>query len=94
MELAEQVDPEEWHRILDRFFQILTDGVHRFEGTINSGAGQYALELDGARRRIQEASIRCHRDVTPTCRGRLEKEPCEASANGLTCITPLRRGCG
>jgi hypothetical protein len=22
MELAEQVDPEEWHRILDRFFQI------------------------------------------------------------------------
>jgi Double zinc ribbon len=30
MELAEQVDPEEWHRILDRFFQILSDGVHRF----------------------------------------------------------------
>jgi ribosomal protein L40E len=35
MELAEQVDPEEWHRILDRFFQILADGVHRFEGTVN-----------------------------------------------------------
>ncbi len=31
MELAEQVDPEEWHRILDRFFQILSEGVHRFE---------------------------------------------------------------
>ena len=31
LELAEQVDPEEWHRILDRFFQILADGVHRFE---------------------------------------------------------------
>ncbi len=30
MELAEQVDPEQWHVILDRFFQILTDGVHRF----------------------------------------------------------------
>ena len=29
MELAEQLDPEEWHTILDRFFQILTDGVHR-----------------------------------------------------------------
>jgi len=25
MELAEQVDPEEWHRIMDRFFQILSD---------------------------------------------------------------------
>ena len=23
MELAEQLDPEEWHAILDRFFQIL-----------------------------------------------------------------------
>ena len=29
MELAEQIDPEEWHRILDRFFQILADGVQR-----------------------------------------------------------------
>jgi Double zinc ribbon len=35
MELAESVDPEEWHRILDRFFAILADGVHRFEGTVN-----------------------------------------------------------
>src|SRR5512139_961937 len=25
MELAEQVDAEEWHRILDRFFHILSD---------------------------------------------------------------------
>ena len=29
MELAEQVDPEEWHRILDRFFQILSERVRR-----------------------------------------------------------------
>ncbi len=35
MELAEQLDPEAWHEILDRFFQILSDGVHRFEGTVN-----------------------------------------------------------
>ncbi|HVP32487.1 MAG TPA: zinc-ribbon domain-containing protein, partial [Steroidobacteraceae bacterium] len=27
MELAEQLDPEEWHAILDKFFAILTDGV-------------------------------------------------------------------
>jgi class 3 adenylate cyclase len=39
MELAEQVDPEEWHTILDRFFQILADGVHRFEGTVNIYTG-------------------------------------------------------
>ena len=35
MDLAEQVDPEEWHKIMERFFAILSDGVHRFEGTIN-----------------------------------------------------------
>ena len=39
MELAEQVDPEEWHRILDRFFAILAEGVHRFEGTVNQYTG-------------------------------------------------------
>jgi class 3 adenylate cyclase len=39
MELAEQLDPEEWHTILDRFFAILTEGVHRFEGTVNQYTG-------------------------------------------------------
>ena len=29
MDLAEQADPEEWHKIMDRFFAILSDGVHR-----------------------------------------------------------------
>ncbi len=48
MELAEQLDPEEWHRILDRFFQILTDGVHRFEGTINQYTGDGIMALFGA----------------------------------------------
>jgi class 3 adenylate cyclase len=48
MELAEQVDPEEWHAILDRFFQILTDGVHRFEGTVNAYTGDGIMALFGA----------------------------------------------
>jgi hypothetical protein len=39
MDLAEQVDPEEWHKIMDRFFAILSEGVHRFEGTINQYTG-------------------------------------------------------
>jgi hypothetical protein len=37
MDLAEQVDPEEWHKIMDRFFAILSEGVHRFEGTVTPG---------------------------------------------------------
>jgi class 3 adenylate cyclase/tetratricopeptide (TPR) repeat protein len=48
MELAEQVDPEEWHKIMDRFFAILTDGVHRFEGTINQYTGDGIMALFGA----------------------------------------------
>ncbi len=48
MELAEQVDPEEWHVILERFFQILTDGVHRFEGTVNQYTGDGIMALFGA----------------------------------------------
>src|SRR5207344_661863 len=34
MDLAEQVDAEEWHGVMDRFFGILADGVHRWEGTV------------------------------------------------------------
>ena len=51
LELTAQVDPEEWHRILDRFFQILADAVHRFEGTVNqyTGDGDHGA-LRGAHR--------------------------------------------
>ena len=48
MELAEQLDPEQWHSILDRFFAILTDGVHRFEGTVNQYTGDGIMALFGA----------------------------------------------
>ena len=48
MELAEQLDPEEWHAILDRFFAILTEGVHRFEGTVNQYTGDGIMALFGA----------------------------------------------
>src|SRR6202158_4951640 len=48
MELADQLDPEEWHKILERFFAILTDGVHRFEGTVNQYTGDGIMALFGA----------------------------------------------
>jgi class 3 adenylate cyclase len=48
MELAEQVDPEEWHKIMDRFFAILSEGVHRFEGTVNQYTGDGIMALFGA----------------------------------------------
>jgi class 3 adenylate cyclase len=48
MDLAEQVDPEEWHKIMDRFFAILSEGIHRFEGTINQFTGDGIMALFGA----------------------------------------------
>ncbi|MFQ5514482.1 MAG: adenylate/guanylate cyclase domain-containing protein, partial [Myxococcota bacterium] len=48
IELAEQTGPEEWHAILDRFFQLLTDGAHRFEGTVNQYTGDGIMALFGA----------------------------------------------
>src|SRR5262245_65462026 len=47
MELAEQLDPEEWHRIIDRFFTVLAAGVHRFEGTVNQFTGDSLMERIG-----------------------------------------------
>jgi class 3 adenylate cyclase/tetratricopeptide (TPR) repeat protein len=48
MDLAEQVDPEEWHRVLNHFFEIMADGVHRFEGTVNQYTGDGIMALFGA----------------------------------------------
>lgn len=48
MELAEQCDPEEWQRIMDRFFSILCAGVHRFEGTVDKFTGDGIMALFGA----------------------------------------------
>ncbi len=48
MELAAQVDAEALHRILDGFFTILAEGVHRFEGTVNQFTGDGIMALFGA----------------------------------------------
>ncbi len=48
MNLAEQLDPEQWHAILDGFFRILSGAVHRFEGTVNQYTGDGIMALFGA----------------------------------------------
>ena len=48
MDLAEQVDPEDWRRIMDRFFTILAEGVHRFDGTVDKFTGDGIMALFGA----------------------------------------------
>jgi class 3 adenylate cyclase/tetratricopeptide (TPR) repeat protein len=48
VELSGALDPEEWHRVLDGFFQVLAEGVHRFEGTVNQYTGDGIMALFGA----------------------------------------------
>ena len=48
MDLAERIDAEEWTRIMDRFFAILSDGVHRFEGTVDKFTGDGIMAIFGA----------------------------------------------
>lgn len=46
--LAEQAGAEAWHTILDRFFSILSEAVHRYEGTVNQYTGDGVMALFGA----------------------------------------------
>jgi adenylate cyclase len=48
MDLAEQHDPEEWRRIMQRFFSILADEVRRFEGTVDKFTGDGIMAVFGA----------------------------------------------
>src|SRR2546428_12729065 len=48
MDLAEQLDPEVWSDIMQRFFRILADGVERFEGFVDKFTGDGIMALFGA----------------------------------------------
>ena len=61
MELAERLDPEQWHRVMDGFFAILSDGVHRYEGTVNQYTGDGIMALFGAPLALEDHAQRaCH----------------------------------
>ena len=46
--LAERLDPEEMHGIMDRCFQLLLPEVHQYEGTVNQFTGDGIMALFGA----------------------------------------------
>jgi class 3 adenylate cyclase/tetratricopeptide (TPR) repeat protein len=48
MDMAEQVDPEEWREVMQHFFSLLSDGVRRFEGTVDKFTGDGIMALFGA----------------------------------------------
>jgi len=46
--MAEKLDPEQVHQVMDGCFKILIDEIHRFEGTINQFTGDGIMALFGA----------------------------------------------
>ncbi|MCA1845222.1 MAG: AAA family ATPase [Actinobacteria bacterium] len=48
MDLAEGTDPEDWARVMDEFFRVLSDGVIRFGGTVDKFTGDGIMALFGA----------------------------------------------
>ncbi|HEX8689546.1 MAG TPA: adenylate/guanylate cyclase domain-containing protein, partial [Solirubrobacterales bacterium] len=48
MDLAEERDAEEWREMMQRFFSILADAVHRFEGTVDKFTGDGIMAVFGA----------------------------------------------
>lgn len=59
--LADKLDPEEVHQIMDGAFKILMDEIHRFEGTINQFTGDGIMALFGAPMAHEDHAQRaCH----------------------------------
>jgi class 3 adenylate cyclase/tetratricopeptide (TPR) repeat protein len=46
--IADKLDPEEVHQIMDGCFKILMDEIHKYEGTINQFTGDGIMALFGA----------------------------------------------
>src|ERR1051326_7394453 len=59
--LAEKLDPEDVHGIMDRCFRILLDEVHRYDGTINQFTGDGVMALFGAPVALENAPERALR---------------------------------
>ncbi len=56
--IAEQIDPEEAHALMDRCFDVILGEVHRLEGTVNQFTGDGAMALFGAPVALEDAPRR------------------------------------
>ncbi len=56
--LAERVDPEEMHALMDRCFQRILAQVHHYEGTVNQFTGDGVMALFGAPIALEDAPRR------------------------------------
>jgi class 3 adenylate cyclase/tetratricopeptide (TPR) repeat protein len=59
--IAERLDPEDVHAIMNRCFELLSREIHRYEGTINQFLGDGLMALFGAPVALEDHAVRaCH----------------------------------
>jgi class 3 adenylate cyclase len=56
--LAERLDPEGMHELLDRALRLMAEAVHRYEGTVNQFLGDGLMALFGAPVALEDHALR------------------------------------
>jgi class 3 adenylate cyclase/tetratricopeptide (TPR) repeat protein len=56
--LAERLDPERMHELMDRALRLMAEAVHRYEGTVNQFLGDGLMALFGAPVALEDHALR------------------------------------
>ena len=56
--LAERLDPETMHELMDRALRLMAEAVHRYEGTVNQFLGDGLMALFGAPLALEDHALR------------------------------------
>jgi class 3 adenylate cyclase/tetratricopeptide (TPR) repeat protein len=56
--LAERLDPEAMHEVMDRALRLMAEAVHRYEGTVNQFLGDGLMALFGAPVALEDHAFR------------------------------------
>jgi class 3 adenylate cyclase/tetratricopeptide (TPR) repeat protein len=56
--LAERLDPERMHELMDRALRLMAEAVHRYEGTVNQFLGDGLMALFGAPVAVEDHALR------------------------------------
>src|SRR5262245_61122745 len=56
--LAERLDPETMHEVMDRALRLMAEAVHRYEGTVNQFLGDGLMALFGAPVALEDHAFR------------------------------------
>ncbi len=76
MVISEELDPERWYTIIDGFYAVMSEGVHRFEGIVHGFMGDGVMAVFGAplayedhARRAARAALHLRRELSAYARG-------------------------